>query len=930
MLKKILIAGGVLVGLCLAALVGLPILFKGRVADQLHTKVERALDAEVEWSGVGLTFFRDFPNLTLKLDHLTAVGHAPFAGDTLLSMNGFRLVFDAGSLIGGLRGTRPFLIRSVRLEEPSLHLKVLTDGASNWDIMRGDTEAARPAEPSSRSMRVELQSLAVRGGTLLLQNEETGLYASLAGLRLDLSGDFSKERLVAQTRTQAEAATLQFAGMPYLEEVALDFVADLDADMAGRRVTFAENELRLNQLVLSFSGSAARAGDNLAMDVTFAAPRADFSQALSLVPIVYAHDFESLETSGSFSLQGQVDGEWGEDAFPAFSMSADVADGMFRYPDLPLPARDIAFHMALDNPGGDVDSTVMRVDGFHLRIGGEPVDGSLTLRTPVSDPDVDLQVKGVVNLADVARTVKLDGVEELSGVVRADAAFRARLSDIDARRFEQVAARGTVVAEDVNVRTRRLPHPIAVQEATLALTPRRVEVRSLQMRLGSSDVHATGSLDNVLAYVLQGEDLRGSASFTSQRVDLDEWRSKENLALIPVPAGFDLALEGTVTRLTFAALDMAEAHGSLHLKDRRLILDDFSMRTLGGRVAVTGFYETSDPRRPTFGMGLALDSLDIPGAAAALQTVRTFAPVARFARGAFSAKLDLAGGLGEDMAPLLDALNGSGSLVTTTLSLEGFPALERLAEALSLPRLANPALGAVRSYIEVRDGRLHVRPFQVGIADFRMAASGSNGVDQTLDYKLTLALPRSALGEGADRAVRALIAKAGRSGVSLEAADSVEISVGLGGTIRDPSVQTDFQGMITSAGGQVRKKVEDAVAEGVTSVEERVDSTREDALRRVRAAADSIVQQAEQRAATIRAEARGVADNLRAEADRRADQVMAEAKNPVARVAAKAVADWIRKEGDEKANALVLEADRRADELVAEARRRADEMLEGG
>ena len=39
-------------------------------------------------------------------------------------------------------------------------------------------------------------------------------------------------------------------------------------------------------------------------------------------------------------------------------------------------------------------------------------------------------------------------------------------------------------------------------------------------------------------------------------------------------------------------------------------MDDFTMKTLGGRIAVTGFYETTDVERPTFGVGLVLDSLD--------------------------------------------------------------------------------------------------------------------------------------------------------------------------------------------------------------------------------------------------------------------------------------------------------------------------------
>ena len=347
------------------------------------------------------------------------------------------------------------------------------------------------------------------------------------------------------------------------------------------------------------------------------------------------------------------------------------------------------------------------------------MEGALTLRTPVSDPDVDVRVQGIVDLADIARTVKLEGVEELTGVVSANAAIRARLSDLDARRYERVAARGNVTAKNVNARASTLPHPVNVEELIVELSPRRVEVRSLRMRLGSSDVHMTGSVDNVLAYLLRGEDLEGRASFTSQRVDLDEWRSDRDLEPIPIPARLDLALEGRVTRLKFADLERADARGGLRLKDQRVTLEDFTLRTLGGRVGLNGFYETTDPARPTFSMKLALDSLDIPGAAAAVQTVRMLAPVSRFARGAFTAEVDLAGALGAGMTPLLDVLTGSGSLQTTTLALEGFPALARLSETLSLPRLANPTFRAIRSYIEIRDG-----DSTCGLSRSRRAISG--------------------------------------------------------------------------------------------------------------------------------------------------------------------------------------------------------------
>ncbi len=916
--KKILIAAGALLGLLLVVLLALPLLFKDRIVARAHTAIDAAVDAHVDWSGVGLSFLRDFPNLTFSLDDLTVVGVDRFAADTLVAMDRFGLVLDLGSLFGAWRRGAPVRVRSVQLDRPDLHLIVLEDGATNWDVARGSgAEPASETTPSSRALAVQLRGLGVEDGSVLFENRQTGLFASIAGLRHELSGDFSKEHLVAQSRTHADTATVRFAGVSYLDRVALDFDAAIEADMANRRFTFRDNELRLNDLALEFSGTADASGDDLALDVTFAAPRTEFAQILSLVPAVYAHDFQALETSGTFTVRGKVQGGLGEGTFPSFALNAEVADGTFRYPDLPLPARDISLALAIDNPGGDVDSTVVRLDRFHMVFGDEPVDASMTLRTPVSDPDVDFRVKGTLDLADVPRTVKMEKVEELSGSVAADAAIRARLSDVDAARWDRVAASGTVSAKDVTIRSSTLPRPITIQEGMLVLSPQRAELRTLRAQLGSSDLDATGSVDNLLGYVLRDEELRGRATLTSRLFDLGEWKSKDReLEVIPVPAGVDLTLVATVAQLRYDALEMSDAHGSLHVKDQRVTLDHFTMRGLGGSIDVDGFYETTEPTRPTFGVSLNLDSLDIARSAEALATVRALAPVARFARGAFSSRLDLGGALGADMKPLFSALDGNGSLLTSKLTLENFPPLDRIASVLSLPQLNNPTFAAIRSTIEIRDGRLHVRPFTVKVGNFRMGVAGSNGVDQSLDYQLSLAVPRAALGTGAEKVVRDLVSKAGRAGVDLQTADSIDLAVALAGTVTDPSVRADLGGVVSSAGDQVKAAAGEAVRERVDSAEARVDTARARALRDAQARADSLVADAERRAEQIRAEAKKLADEVRAEGNRRADQLLAEAKNPIAKTAAKPVADRIRKEAEDKAKGIEQEADQRATAMV--------------
>src|SRR4029079_15617167 len=130
------------------------------------------------------------------------------------------------------------------------------------------------------------------------------------------------------------------------------------------------------------------------------------------------------------------------------------------------------------------DSTVVNLSRFHLRMGANPVDASLVVRTPVCDPNVDLRMKGKVDLADVRRTVKLDKVDQLTGTIAADAAVKTRMSAIDKQQYDKVAASGTIDLVDMTFKSHpvrsegagALRLPLHIQQASLRLAPERAQL----------------------------------------------------------------------------------------------------------------------------------------------------------------------------------------------------------------------------------------------------------------------------------------------------------------------------------------------------------------------------------------------------------------------------------------------------------------------
>ena len=893
------IAAAVVVAL-LAALALLPLLFGNSIEQRVQAAVNRNVNARVAWRSAGLSFFRSFPNLALTLDDLTIAGTGRFQGDTLASVRRVRVVVGLGSVIANLTGGKPLVVRAIQVERPRLDLVVLDDGTANWDIAKTSPPAA--GAPSARPIAVSLRRFEITDGAISLDDRHAKLRATLAGFDQTLQGDVRGQQVAIGTKARADTATVVFAGIPYLDRVALALDATIQADLAAKSFALQHTELRVNDLALGVSGTVRSVDSLLALDLAFDAPKASFRSILSLVPAVYAHDFARVQTSGAVQVDGRVKGEYGKTAFPSFTVNAKVSNASFRYPDLPLPARDIAVDLSLANPGGSVDSTVIRLDRFHVVVGRNPIDAHMVVRTPVSDPSVDAGVSGTLDLADLRRTIKMTGIDSLAGTIAANVSVRARRSQLEAKQYDRVAASGTFDVSGVTVKGAALPHPLVIQRASLALAPRSARLVSFAGSVGSSDIQATGSLDNLLDFAFRQDTLRGSATVKSNRFDLNEWRSNSKLQIIPVPPRIDFSLDATANELRYGTMTMTDAHGKLRIANQRVTLQDFTMKTMGGQFAVTGYYETTHPDKPTFDVALQMTNVDIASAYRSLATVQALAPVAQYATGTVTTALQLEGALGQNMMPLFPGLTGNGTLQTTHLALSGFPPLQKIVDVTKLQFLNNPTLAPVKAAFRIENGRLTVQPFSATVGGVAMKISGSNGLDRSLQYALDLTVPRALLGSGANQALAGLQSKAAGAGFDIATAPQIPLGIQIGGTVTSPTVKVDVGSLASS----VAKGAEQAV-------KTKVDT-----------AAARLVQEAEVKATALKRSADSLAARVKAEGYRQADSLTARAgTNPLAQMAAKAAADKLRQQADDKAARIVREANQRADSLVAAARARA-------
>ncbi len=542
--KRIFIGVGVFLLLFIAALIAIPFFFKDEILEEVKKTANEQLNAKVDFSGVDISLLRSFPSVSIGLNDYSITGIEPFEGVKLAAGESARITVDFWSAWNF--GKVPLNIQSVTLDKPEINVIVLSDGRANYDIAKPSTDTTT----TEMKFEIQLQEYAINGGNIIYDDRQGGTYVKLTGLDHSGEGDFTQDIFDLDTKTEIAEMTAESGGIGYLKKAKVKLDAGFNIDMPNSKYTLRENDLRINDLQIKADGWVAMPTEDIDMDLKFSAPQSEFKSLLSMIPNAYTAGYDNVKADGTFKLDGTVKGKLTETAYPAFNILLDIAGGNVKYPDLPLGISGINTNIKVNSPGSDLDQMLVDIAKFSLKIGSNPLEGYFKLRTPMSDPDVDTKIKGVLNLEELSKAFPMEGVKSLSGIINSDVAVKTSMSTIDKGDYANVDMSGTASIKNMNYAADGMP-AINIGAMQMDFTPQHVNVPSFSMKMGKSDLSGSGKIDNILAYFSPDKTMKGSFTLRSNYFNANEWMTEEEALATTAPAPSPAASEKVFNRFDF-------------------------------------------------------------------------------------------------------------------------------------------------------------------------------------------------------------------------------------------------------------------------------------------------------------------------------------------------------------------------------------------
>ena len=820
-MKKFLIILLVFIAIIVGALIAIPQLFKDEIRRAIDTEISKNVNAKVyfDTDKIGITIFKDFPDITLTLQDCGIVGVGVFQEDTLAAIDAFDLTVDVGSLIF----SDQIQLKSINMVNPRIIVLVREDGQANYDILVESEEDPDIVENEAAStMSVSIDNWTIINGTLVYYDYSNNFLMAMDEIQHSGSGDFSMDNFDLNTHTTIERMMASYGNVEYLKDKRLVAEIILNIDLPNQKYTFLENSISINDFNFGFEGFLEMLSDHYNMDIHFTGEDNSVKSIFSLIPGVYTENFKDIKAEGLLDFNGSVKGIYDEvrNINPSFGIQLSSSNGYIQYPDLPESVSNIRFDLQIDNLSGIYEETVINLKQLHMDLGPNPIDASMKINN-LKNYKAEGIIKANVDLDNILKFYPLEDTQ-LSGNVNANLSVNGVYDTVR----HTIPVTGNVNIHNLDYESKDLKQGFKIALAELTLSTARIDVKDFQGTIGNSDLVLKGYLTNYIEYLFEENvQLNGKFDFTSSLVDLNEWMTAEgdsengvadttSVEIIKVPENLDFILDSRIGKILYDNLELTDFKGRLTIRDGALLFNDVGFNCLDGLFAMNGSYNTRLEDHPKYDFDLSIKDLSIPKSYKHFITIQKLAPIAEIMEGSFSSEFELNGELNQDFTPDLTTLSGKGLLNIVYAAIQGSNSkvISGITKVSNLKgESTNVGLANVILNSQIENGRVFTQPFNVKFGKNNALIAGSSGLDGSLDYNVKMDVPPEVI----NTAGSLLTSIAGKD-INMNSKD-IKINLKVNGNYNDPKIS-----VLGIESGESKQAAQEALKAKVEEEKEKV------------------------------------------------------------------------------------------------------------
>ncbi|MCS2420824.1 AsmA family protein [Bacteroides fragilis] len=314
--------------------------------------------------------------------------------------------------------------------------------------------------------------------------------------------------------------------------------------------------------------------------------------------------------------------------------------------------------------------------------------------------------------------------------------------------------KGIVGFDRLRFRTPEFGLPIRMAKTAVTVDGPKIRLKNASVRIGRSDMTATGDMEGVYRAMTKGEKLTAHLSLTSNLIDCNQLINSlsfpqdttevltdsvpSEMKLFVIPRNIDFELQTDLKKVVFEKMLFENVHGAVDIKNQAIHLEDLSMRALDADMKAVMVYKASSPRGGYAGFDFKIRNINIAKLVDFVPSLDTIVPMLRSFKGrvmfdvATDARLDSA------MNIRIPTLRSAIHIKGDSLVLMDGETFAEISKMLMFKNKKENVFDSISVNVTVHDGNVTVYPFLVEIDRYKAAIGGEQGLDMNFNYHISI------------------------------------------------------------------------------------------------------------------------------------------------------------------------------------------------
>ena len=314
--------------------------------------------------------------------------------------------------------------------------------------------------------------------------------------------------------------------------------------------------------------------------------------------------------------------------------------------------------------------------------------------------------------------------------------------------------KGIVGFNRLSIRTPQCALPIRMMKTSVTVGNRAIILRNATMRIGRSDLTASGSVHDLYGAMKFHKTLRAKLDLTSRNLNCNQLirslsfpedtlqaetdTTATNLKLFVIPRNVDFELTTNLRRVRYGKMLFTDVKGDVDVRNQAIHLKELSMKGMGATMKTTLLYRAARPQTGYAGFDFKLHDVNIGHLVDFVPSLDSIVPMLRSFEGVVDFNVAAASALDSCFNLKIPSLRSAIHIKGDSLVLMDGETFAEISKKFLFKNKERNLIDSIAVNISVQDGNVTVYPFVIQMDRYRAAVGGTQDLAMNFDYHISI------------------------------------------------------------------------------------------------------------------------------------------------------------------------------------------------